>query len=108
MPYVVRNAEGQISGVLREPVRGAEKIVGGTPELRAFWSEVDPDQAAREASFAGLDASFIRVLEDLVDVLIARHVITITDLPFEAQEKLCNRKHLRDVLRPQALRLFGE
>lgn len=108
MPYVVRNAEGQISGVLRDPVRGAELLVSGAPELRTFWAEIDPGQAGRDSAFAGLDASFIRVLEDLVDVLIARHVITITDLPFEAQEKLCARKHLRDRLRPQALRLFGE
>ena len=41
------------------------------------------------------DASIVRVLEDLVDLLIRKNVILFTELPAEAQAKLQSRKHLR-------------
>lgn len=46
-----------------------------------------------------LDADFIRVLEDLIDVLIANGTIRLTDLPPEALKKLNQRKHARQRLR---------
>ncbi|WP_295646045.1 hypothetical protein [uncultured Methylibium sp.] len=57
--------------------------------------------------FNKLDADFVRVIEDLIDVLIARQVIRITDLPAQAQEKLFARKSFRDRRPAQALRLYG-
>ncbi len=44
------------------------------------------------------DRDFIRVLEDLIDVLIARGVITMDMLPREAVEKLAMRRQMRDTL----------
>jgi len=41
------------------------------------------------------DASLVRVLEDLIDVLINRGVIQFTDLPEEAQAKLLERRETR-------------
>jgi len=49
----------------------------------------------------------IRVLEDLVDVLVARNVINITDLPSEAQHKLFARKNFRERFQRNALQLFA-
>ena len=46
-----------------------------------------------------LDADFIRVLEDLVEVLIDKGVINLTDLPPEAQQKLSERRVARRRLR---------
>lgn len=45
------------------------------------------------------DADFIRVLEDLIDVLIANGTIRLTDLPPEALAKLHARKQARRRLR---------
>ena len=45
--------------------------------------------------FGPLDADFIRVVEDLIDVLIQKGVLRVTDLPVGAQRKLAARKHLR-------------
>lgn len=56
-----------------------------------------PRKAAE--SFSGLDADFIRVVEDLIDVLITKGVIRITDLPPGAQRKLTARKDLRGRMR---------
>ena len=46
-----------------------------------------------------LDADFIRVLEDLIDVLVANGTLRLTDLPPEALEKLSQRKRARARLR---------
>ena len=44
------------------------------------------------------DLEMIRVSEDVVDVLISKRIICLTDLPRAAQEKLLRRKHLRSLL----------
>lgn len=64
-------------------------------------SEADPRKETKAAAdeFSGLDADFIRVVEDLIDVLIEKGVLRITDLPPGAQRKLTARKHLRGKLR---------
>ncbi|WP_298018337.1 hypothetical protein [uncultured Castellaniella sp.] len=46
-----------------------------------------------------LDAGFIRVLEDLIDALIANGSLRLTDLPPQALEKLNLRKSARQRLR---------
>lgn len=46
-----------------------------------------------------LDTDFIRVLEDLIDVLINNGVIRLTDLPPQALEKINQRKRARAQLR---------
>ena len=64
--------------------------------------------AALRRARSGLDASLVRVLEDLVDVLISRNVIRITDLPPEAQKKLFERKRFRESTRGNALKLIAD
>lgn len=46
-----------------------------------------------------LDIGFIRVLEDLIDALLANGTLRLTDLPPEALAKLNQRKHTRQRLR---------
>jgi hypothetical protein len=62
--------------------------------------------APDEASFVRLDADFVRVIEDVIDTLIARNLINITDLPDQAQAKLFARRSFRERLGSHALRLF--
>lgn len=45
--------------------------------------------------FSQLDADFVRVLEDLIDALIANGTLRMTDLPIQAQQKLSQRKQQR-------------
>ena len=56
------------------------------------------DRDRLKQSLSELDAGFIRVLEDLIDALIANGVVRLTDLPAEALEKLCERKYARQRL----------
>jgi hypothetical protein len=58
--------------------------------------------------FARLDADFVRVIEDVIDTLIARNVINITDLPDQAQAKLFARKSFRERAGRNALKLFDD
>ena len=45
------------------------------------------------------DASFIRVLEDLIDALVANGVLRMTDLPHQALAKVNERTRTRHRLR---------
>ena len=56
------------------------------------------DAPSPEQELSSLDADFIRVLEDLIDALLARGVLRLTDLPPQALEKLHRRKQARQRL----------
>jgi hypothetical protein len=106
MPYVRRNAEGRIVALLDNEEAtsfpgSVEQLPGTHPDVVAFLG-TDPAE-----SFNGLDADFIRVMEDLIDVLIAKGVLRLTDLPGEAQRKLLARKDMRRKLQG-ALDLLGD
>lgn len=101
MFYALRDASGQINSLHRDPVVGAQTLPEDHPEVRQFLGRDSEQQ------FASLDANFMRVLEDLIDALIRRNVLCITDLPMEAQLKLFDRKHFREGISSHALNLFN-
>ena len=102
MPYVQRNAEGHVDSLHRSAVPGAEFLPDSHPEVQAFVGRAPLDPEA----FNRLDADFVRVIEDVIDALIVKNVINITDLPGEAQAKLFARKSFRERVSKSALRLF--
>lgn len=104
MFYVSRDAQGQISSLHREPCEGAQMLPADHPDVLSFLGQ-SPDAATQ---FADMDANLVRVLEDLIDALIRRNVLCITDLPLEAQLKLFDRKHFREGLQSHSLQLFDE
>ena len=69
---------------------------GGAVDPEFTQAELDQNiiDDAKQA-LAATDADMPRVVEDLVDLLIANGVITETDLPQEARDKLTNRKAKR-------------
>src|SRR5689334_4688959 len=101
MPYALRHPDGQISSLHRDPQAGAEFLAHDDPQVRAFLGGGDENEQARQ--FASLDADLVRVLEDLIDALIQRNVLMVTDLPVQAQQKLFNRKHVRDKMKNYSL-----
>jgi hypothetical protein len=110
MPFVRRNTEGRIVALLDAeganayadtPGFSIEQLPGTHPDVVAFLG-TDPAE-----NFDGLDASFIRVMEDLIDVLIEKGVLRLTDLPGDAQRKLLARKDMRRRLKG-ALDLLGD
>ena len=106
MPFIRRNAQGAIASLHRHDDGAApEFLPDDHPDVRAF---VGLTAAPATEGFASLDADFIRVIEDVIDTLIRKNVINITDLPVEAQTKLFGRKGYRQRANRDALKLFGD
>jgi len=109
MPYARRDAAGQITSLHREPgVDAAEFLPEDHADVRAFLGGGGAGDEGADERFARLDADFVRVLEDVIDALINRNLINITDLPAEAQAKLFSRKSFRERRSSRALKLFGD
>jgi hypothetical protein len=95
MPYVKRDSAGQIIAMLKTPESGSDEFLPvSSPEVVDFLGNPGPDRLFHE-----LDVDLIRVLEDLVDTLIHKNVLIITDLPEHARQKLMARKGLRNHLK---------
>jgi len=100
--YALRDARGHIVSLHRDAQPASEVLAPDHPDVLRFLG-----QAPEQVQFASLDASLVRVVEDLIDALIRRNVLNITDLPAEAQAKLFDRKHVREGMQSHALSLFG-
>ena len=103
MPYVKRAPDGRITMVGIEPMDGSfEQVPEDAPDLRAFLAGIGAENSLFEIS----DLKLIRAIEDVIDLLIQKNVICITDLPPAVQSKLMERRSLRHSL--NALKLFGD
>ena len=93
MAYLLKNTHGDVIAV------------SATESLGADWLFVEDNdsqylqflelQMIKINPFRESDISLARVLEDLIDVLIARNLITFSDLPEAAQNRLIGRQKLR-------------
>ncbi|MCL2658614.1 MAG: hypothetical protein FWD62_14615 [Betaproteobacteria bacterium] len=102
MPFIRRSPDGNISALLPSPTADAqEELPADHPDVLAFVGYTP------ENTFNSLDAEFIRVLEDVIDALIVKGILRVTDLPHDAQRKLSARKGLRRRLH-DALDLLGD
>jgi len=91
MLYVARDAEGKISELHPVPLNGAtEELPADNPEVLQFIHE-----RWRESQLNELDRDFVRVIEDTIELLIAKGIILFTDLPPKVQEKMMRRKEVR-------------
>ena len=78
MPFVKRNELGAIVAVSHDSHSGfEEEVSSGNPDLAGFLNSVDGGESALSAT----DQDFVRVLEDVVQLLIDKGVILFTDLP---------------------------
>jgi hypothetical protein len=92
MPYVYRNSDGRIISLSDEaPTVNGEELDLSDPEVLEFLQN-----AKNELSSS--DSDTIRVIEDLIDVLIRKKLILLTDLPVPAQQKLTERQRMRNEL----------
>ncbi|NQY02294.1 MAG: tryptophan synthase subunit beta like protein [Halieaceae bacterium] len=92
MPFVKRNGVGEIEAIATHASTDfSEQLQSDDPEVIAFTSAVTQDSQ----SLSDTDQDFVRVLEDVVELLIAKGVILFTDLPESAQTKMLHRQKLR-------------
>lgn len=109
MVYVRRSVSGEILAISKELPVGEQAdawsaLAADDPELRAFGVQL----LGRAGGLAAADLDFIRVLEDLIDLLQGKGVIAFTDLPASAQEKLLGRRQTRASMRGLKLINDGE
>ena len=91
MPYVKRNASNEVVAVSTEASADcAHWVEDNDPALRFFINRWTDNSALDDS-----DLEFIRVLEDLLDVLMEKGVFLFTELPEEAQSKMLKRQSLR-------------
>ncbi len=102
MPYVRRNALGGIDSLHAQADGSDEFLADADPAVQAFVGNV----RLPERAFEQLDADFVRVIEDVIDTLIVKNILNITDLPDQAQAKLFARKSFRERVSKSSLRLF--
>lgn len=97
MPFVKRDASGRIVALYRERSDEApEYLASGNPEIAEFTG---PESGrAERGGMLQSDLEMIRVYEDLIDILISKRIVVLTDFPTAAQEKLVRRKRLRSSL----------
>lgn len=95
MLYVERNERGDIVAVSRDNKGSTlERKETVDEEILAFLREhASADSSLR--TLVELDLKTIRIIDDLVELLIRKHLIMFSELPAEAQEKLIARKRLR-------------
>ena len=84
--FVIRDSDGKISAMSADGTEGAVPASIDDPEVQAYLHRLDID--------------LVRVLEDVIDLLVARGVFRFTDLPESAREKLLYRKTLRSQWQP--------
>jgi hypothetical protein len=101
MPYPLRNADGKIVALLDETAATTEFLPPEHPEVLQFL--VRPSAAGHAGTDLALaleDLKLIRVIEDIIDLLIAKNVIIFSDLPLVVQQKILKKRGCRE-------RLFG-
>jgi len=108
MLYIQRNTQGQIVAIHKSPTEDAnEAVTADNHEVVAFLAEQAADGAA-ESNLIRTDIDLVRVLEDLIELLIEKNHICLTDLPLAAQDKLLNRKQIRSNVSTLAQLLVDE
>ncbi|KPG90193.1 tryptophan synthase subunit beta [Pseudomonas sp. RIT-PI-q] len=97
MFYVQRNAQGQLMRVEAEAYADStETLPADHPDVRDWFAS--EKLATNLKLLKQSDPEMIRVLDDLIQVLIDKGVIRVTDLPAPAQAKLMDRTQAREAL----------
>jgi hypothetical protein len=105
MPFVTRDQTGAICALRTERAEHAtEYLPPDHPEVTGFVEDPGRNREANgndaRAEMRQSDLDMIRVYEDLVDLLIQKNIVLLTEFPEAAQEKLLRRKRMRAMLSP--------
>lgn len=99
MPYVSRGPDGKVTALFESPRQEAgEELPVSHPDIAEFLSTAGGTTQDARQQLVQSDLDMIRVIEDLIELLIQKGTILITDLPEGAQEKLMQRQKLRGML----------
>ena len=95
MPFVKRDAHDLVIAISQEKGPDfTEELSRDDPAIAAFVRGVGREVSSLDAT----DQDLIRVLEDVVDLLIAKRLILFTELPADAQQKIMRRQQMRSAM----------
>lgn len=97
MLYIQRDARGDLVRVEERPFEEMSGELMSTDSEILAWRTLNGAESTL-LQLRQSDQEMIRVLEDLIQVLMDKGVVRLTDLPSAAQEKLMNRSQAREVL----------
>ena len=97
MLYALRDEQGEVCAVSdRQLSKDWESVDFEDNSLQRFLKR---NPTASNEVMESSDADFIRVLEDVIDLLIDKQIIQFTEFPDAVQKKLLNRRRYRESLR---------
>lgn len=108
MVYIERNDDGIIMAIHKESggnLTEQKSIVDD--EVLEFLNTGDETEGYTNLLSLS-DLGIIRIVEDLINLLVKKNVINFTELPHDAQQKLINRKQLRDELGKKSIILEND
>jgi len=95
MPYIKRNKLGEITAVSQEADGECnEEVSSQDDELNTFVDSV----SSRDLDLQDTDLNFVRVVEDVIELLVTKNLILFTELPDSAQTKMMERQKLRSAM----------
>lgn len=97
MLYVLMGDDNQVHAVSDKPLSSDWQLVDMDDESLKLFLQKNPEISA--GIMESSDADFIRVLEDVIDLLIDKQLIQFTEFPDAVQTKLLNRRRYRESLR---------
>ena len=108
MPFVQRDQAGHIAQIHERPHDGAlEFLDAAAPELHDYLVRTARSSELLE-SLQATDADFVRVVEDLIELLTGKGLIAMEDLPEPVRRKLDARAALRRQYRENPLIRFDD
>ena len=97
MLYGLMGDDNQVHAVSDKPLSNDWQLVDMDDESLKLFLQKNPEISA--GIMESSDADFIRVLEDVIDLLIDKQLIQFTEFPDAVQTKLLNRRRYRESLR---------
>lgn len=98
MPYVERDQHGKVSALTAAAGASGEFLPAEHPEVLQFLSSSEGQGDAFSMEMLLSDLKMIRVIEDIIDLLIAKGVIIFSDLPGPVQHKILQKRGKREKL----------
>lgn len=95
MAFIERDSEGNISAIVRENATPDKELANPKSKEIVEFLYGDLGVENFENSWLAADLSLARVVEDLVDIMIKKGMLEITDFPILAQQKLISRRGKR-------------
>ena len=105
MLYALRDEKGQIIAVSEKRVSDNWETIDLEDDAVSAFLQRNP--IAGQKLMQAADADFIRVLEDVIDLLIDKDIIQFTELPDPVQIKLLNRRKYREGIRDYRTKLIS-